>query len=107
MAVPTLAPTVTTLQRTSATSARISWDPIPHQSRNADLTGYHLSFIETVNGTCVEASSDTSLVLSNENVGFLTNLDPLKEYCARVAGATAYGVGVFGRLWKIPCKLCT
>ena len=106
VAIPSLEPTVTGLQRTSATSARISWDPIPHQYRNGDLIAYHLNYKTAANGSCDDVSGDqqTTLISSSDSVGFLTSLDPLQEYCVRLAGATAYGVGVFGRDWKVPCK---
>lgn len=84
------------------------WDPIPHQYRNGDLVAYHLMYATAVNGSCGGnfASDDQSTTEASpsESVGFLTNLDPLQIYCARVAGETEHGVGVFGRLWKIPCK---
>ena len=68
--------------------------------------GYHLGYNVTANGTCVASLDNqyTSLASASDSIGFLTNLDPLQEYCVRVAGATVYGVGVFGRHWKIPCK---
>lgn len=105
-AVPSSAPTVTSVQRTSATSARVAWDPIPHQNRNGDLVKYDLGYSTTANGTCVASPDDqyTSLASASDYVGFLNALDPLQEYCVRVAGATVHGVGVFGRYWKIPCK---
>ena len=106
VAVPSLAPTITSLQRSSATSARIGWDPIPHQNRNGDLVAYHLNYSAAVNRSCVSLPDNpfTSLVSASESVGFLSNLDPLSSYCIRMAGSTAYGIGVFGRLWKIPCE---
>ena len=103
-----MAPTVTSVQRTSATSARVDWDPVPHQNKNGDLVNYNLGYsTATTNGTCVASFADqyTSLASASDYVGFLTALDPLQEYCVRVAGATVHGVGVFGRYWKIPCKL--
>lgn len=108
VAVPSLAPTVTALQRTSATSARIEWDPIPHQNRNGDLVSYHLNYTIAMSGTCATFSSGepmTTLASPSDSVGFLTDLAPLQEYCLQVAGATAHGVGVFTRYWKIPCML--
>ena len=108
VAIPSLAPTITSVQRTSGTSARITWDPIPHQYRNGDLTAYHLTYLVAVNGSCVDTSGDQQTTLTSaddsSSVGFLINLDSLQEYCVRIAGATVHGVGVFGRYWKIPCK---
>ena len=100
-----MAPTVTSVQRTSATSARIGWDPIPHQNRNGELVNYNLGYSIAANGTCVASLDDqyTILASASDLVGFLTSLDPLQEYCVRVAGATVHGVGVFGRYWKLPC----
>ena len=107
VAVPTLGPAVKRLQRTNAISARVEWDLIPQQNRNGELVSYHLDYSRAVNGTCVASVDDQFMTLASasDSVGLLSNLDPLKEYCVRVAGATAYGVGVFGRLWKIPCRL--
>ncbi len=67
---------------------------------------YNLGYNTAENGTCVASLDDqfTSLAPAREYVGFLTALDPLQEYCVRVAGATVHGVGAFGRYWKIPCK---
>ena len=67
---------------------------------------YNLGFSIAANGTCVASPDDqyTSLTSASDYVGFLTALDPLQEYCVRVAGATVHGVGVFGGYWKIPCK---
>ena len=67
---------------------------------------YNLGYSIAANGTCLASSDDqyTSLASASDLVGFLTSLTPLQEYCIRVAGATVYGVGVFGRYWKIPCK---
>ena len=106
VAVPSLAPTVTYLRRTSATSAMVRWDPIPHQCRNGDLVAYQLAYDVTVNRSCETLPDDpiTGLASASDTVGFLTNLYPLQTYCLRVAGTTMHGVGVFGRLWKIPCK---
>ena len=104
--MPSLAPTVTSVQRTSATSARVGWDPIPHQNRNGNLVAYHIGYNVATNGTCLASSNNiySSLASGSDSIGFLTNLDPLREYCVQVAGATERGVGAFGRPWKIPCK---
>ena len=109
VAVPTLSPAVISLQRTSATSARVDWGHIPHQDRNGDLVAYHLSYSKAVNRTCTVSVEDqlTTIASASDSMGYLSNLDPLYEYCVRVAGATVYGVGVFGRFWKIPCKSFT
>ena len=106
VAVPTLAPIVISLQRTSARSARVEWDHIPHQDRNGDLVAYHLIYSKAVNRTCTVSVEDqlTTIASASDSVGYLPYLDPLYEYCVRVAGATVHGVGVFGSFWKIPCK---
>ncbi len=68
---------------------------------------YNLAYSTAANGTCVASLDDQfiSLTSASDRVGFLTALDPLQEYCVRVAGSTEHGVGVFGRYWKILCKL--
>ena len=59
-------------------------------------TSYVVEYAEKEIHKCTHVDPNTNIsVLVQGNRTVITDLDPLKEYCVRIAASTAVGIGTF------------
>jgi len=105
--VPSVAPTVVRVRRTTATTATLTWSQLsPVQSRGF-LTAYKVTYSNTQRSSCPQVDPETSTTLSviqDETQLVIIDLDPRLEYCVRIAATTVVGMSDYSVAVKVPCK---
>ena len=85
------------LNRTAATTATLILVQLTLENLHGFLSGYVVQYSEAQTHGCIsddEGSMISSIFPDNGTI-LLTGLNPMKEYCVRVAARTSEGVGPF------------
>ena len=85
------------LSRTAATTATLIIIPPTLDSLRGYLMGYMVEYSEfatKLRCTSVEESSKTSSMFPDNTI-LINGLNPIKEYCVRIAARTSVGVGPY------------
>ena len=111
LAVPSVAPTVATVRRDSATTVVLTWDPLSLVESRGFLTDYKVAYMSTLRSSCPQIdleTASTTLSVDKENTQtVISNLDPGLEYCVAIAASTVAGTSDFSDTQKVPCKCTT
>ena len=95
------------LNRSDATAATIILNPLTLDSLHGFSTGYVVEYSESRIHRCtyVNETSKTSSTFQDIDTILLTGLNPMEEYCVRIAASTSEGVGPFTNgTNEIPCE---
>ena len=108
--VPSLAPMVVGVRRTTATTATLTWSQLSLVQSRGFLTAYKVTYKNTQRRSCPQVDPETSTTLSahqNETQLVISDLDPRLEYCVGIAATTVVGTSEYSSTVKIPCKSAT
>ena len=106
-AVPSVAPMVVGVRRTTATTATLTWSHLSLVQSRGFLTAYKVTYNNTQRSNCPQVNPEVSTTLSvdqDETQLVITDLDPRLEYCVRIAATTVAGTSEYSSAVKIPCK---
>ena len=110
LAVPSVAPTVATLKRISATTVIMMWGPLSLVESQGFLTDYKVGYVNTQRSSCpqIDLEMSTTLSVDKESTQIvINNLNPGLEYCMAIAASTVAGTSGFSDTQKVPCKCAT
>ena len=105
--VPSVAPTVVGVRRTTATTATLTWSHLSLVQSRGFLTAYKVTYNNTQRSNCPQVDPEVSTTLSvdqDETQLVITDLDPRLEYCVMIAAITVAGTSEYSSTVKIPCK---
>ena len=108
--VPSVAPMVIGVRRTTATTATLNWSSISLVESRGFLTAYKVTYKSTQRGSCPQVDPETSTTLSvdqNETQLVISDLDPRLEYCVGIAASTVAGTSDYSATLEVPCKCAT
>ena len=103
-AVPAAAPKIKPFLRISATSVRISWQPLTPEESRGVVSMYHVKYrpLERVTRRSLD---DMSVVISTIDLEVtITDLDPRVTYAVAVAASTSAGIGNYSSETVVECK---
>ena len=107
-AVPVI-PTLSSVERLSAVSARVNWIPLTPDEARGVLTLLEIAYEPVrVKGCTDFYSMDAELIqmrenLFNQSTAIITGLQPNQGYCVAVKVATCGGESGFSNSLQIPC----
>ena len=110
LAVPSVAPTVATLKRISATTVIMMWGPLSLVESQGFLTDYKVGYVNTQRSSCpqIDLEMSTTLSVDKESTQIvINNLNPGLEYCMAITASTVAGTSGFSDTQKVPCKCAT
>ena len=108
--VPSVAPAVVGVRRTTATTATLTWNQLSLVQSRGFLTAYKVTYKNTQRSNCPQVDPETSTTLSvdqDETQLVITDLDPRLEYCVGIAATTVVGMSDYSAAVKVPCKSAT
>ena len=111
LAVPSIAPTVASVKRVSATTVILTWEALSLVESQGFLTDYKVAYINTQRSGCPQIdreTTSTTLSVDKESTQIvIKNLDPGLEYCVAIAASTVAGTSGFSDTQKVLCKCTT
>ena len=108
--VPSVAPMVVGVRRTTATTATLTWSQLSLVQSRGFLTAYKVTYKNTQRRSCPQVDPETSTTLSvgqDETQLVISDLDPSLEYCVGIAATTVAGMSDYSATVKVPCKSAT
>ena len=109
--VPSVAPTVVGMRRTTATTATLTWSQLSLVQSRGFLTAYKVTYKNTQRRrSCPQVDPEMGTTLSvgqDETQLVISDLDPRLEYCVRIAATTVAGTSDYSVAVKVPCKSAT
>ena len=108
--VPSVAPMVVGVRRTTATTATLNWSRLSLVQSRGFLTAYKVTYKNTQRRSCPQVDPETSTTLSvdqDETQLIISDLDPRLEYCVGIAASTVAGTSDYSDTLKVSCKSAT
>lgn len=89
--VPDAPPTNVSVSVVNATTAEMTWGPIPQDNRRGDIIGYQILYFPTETTDISEVSASGAACMSQ----LIAGLKPYTNYSAAVSGHTSQGGGPY------------
>ena len=90
--------------RISATSIRLSWQPLTPEESRGTISMYHVKYRPLARVTR-RSLDDMSVVINTTDVAVtITDLDPRVAYAVAIAASTSAGMGNYSNETVIGCK---
>ena len=101
--VPAVSPVGVT-ERLSATSIKVTWDPLTVEESGGNVTLYHVR-CRPVDRTVRPGTDDLSVVVNTTNSeAVIEDLDPRVVYAVSLAASTSAGIGNYSNEITVECK---